>query len=119
MRYLNVLYGVGAGLLVLSAGMATAAQRDASAKALGIMQSQPIPRPMNRAFSYAPADAAAAPATVVEQPQATAPTAPDQDSSTRSFSYQAAPSNNAVQMYRPAMRVPGFLRADRKARGDY
>ena len=119
MRYLNVLSGVGAVLLALSAGMATAAQRDASSKALGDMQGRTIPRQVNRAYSYAPANAVAAPVTATEQPQAMAPATPTQDNSARSFSYQAAPSNNAVQMNRRATRVPGFFRADRKAKSEY
>ena len=115
MRYLNFLSGVGALLLALSAGMATAAQRDAASKALGDMQGLTPPRQVYRAYSYAPANAAA-PVIATEQPQAAAP---EQDNSTRSFSYQATPSNNAVQMNRRATRVPGYIRADRKAKSEY
>jgi hypothetical protein len=119
MRYLNFLSGVGALLLALSAGMATAAQRDAASKALGNMQGLTVPRQTNRAYSYAPANAVAAPVIATEQPQATAPATSEEGSSTRSFSYQATPSNNAVQLNRRATRVPGFLRADRKAKSEY
>jgi hypothetical protein len=119
MRYSNVLSGVGAVILSLSAGMATAGQRDASSKALGDMQGRTLQRQVNRAYSYAPANAVAAPVTAAEQPQATAPATSGQDNSTRSFSYQSAPSNNAVQMNRRATRVPGFFRADRKAKSEY
>ncbi|HEV3138672.1 MAG TPA: hypothetical protein VGZ26_12225, partial [Pirellulales bacterium] len=77
------------------------------------------PRQVNRAFSYAPQTAAASPTTGTEQPQAATPTPQAQDNSARSFSYQAAPSNNVMQMNRRATRVPSFLRADRKALGNY
>jgi hypothetical protein len=119
MRKLNMLSGTV--LLMLSAGMATAGpwERDATSKALGDMQGRSIARQGNRAYSYAPASDAAAPATAEEQPQAAAPSAPEQDNSARSFSYQAAPSNSAVQMNRRVPRAPGFLRADRKALGEY
>ncbi|MBI3836568.1 MAG: hypothetical protein HY288_01365 [Planctomycetia bacterium] len=116
MRYLNFLSGLGAVLLALSASIITAGpwEREGRSKVLGDTQDRGIRRQANRAYSYAPANAVSAPAPAAEESQAAVPSTQEQDASTRSFSYQAAPSNNALRMNRRATRNPGFCRADRK-----
>jgi hypothetical protein len=112
MRYSNIVTGIGAVLVILSAGVAQAAQRDATAKILGNMQGNNAQSATAyRAFSYAPAEAAA---TVAAQP-----CAPAADNTARSYSYQPGTSGAVQPVNGQGSRGPGYLRADRKALGEY
>ena len=120
MRYARVWAGCGAVLVVVSASMASAAvlQRGAAAKALGQMEGgSETNRGPTRAYSYAPSTStpittSAAPAETIQ------PSAQKQDSSTRSFSYQAAPVYNPG-VYRQGVTGPRYTHAERKALGEY
>jgi hypothetical protein len=117
MRYSNIWTGLGAVLVILSASVAQAGQRDATAKILGNMQGNNAqPAAAYRAFSYAPAEpaAAAAAATEAAQPCATA-----SGNSARSYSYEPGTSSARQPAYGQGSRGPGYLRADRKVQGEY
>lgn len=112
MRCSNICAGLGAVLVILSASMAQAGQRDATAKILGNMQGSNAPSgSAYRAYSYAPS--APAPAESAQ------PSAQKSDNATRSYSYEPATSAAIQPAYGRGSRGPGYLRADRKVMGEY